>query len=362
MLNFPKFYSVILVCWAVAGKGLMGGLFFLGLFVFFPLQAFASPWVSPGDLLLRHDIQLLSDSGYLTSPSQSWPLPWADLRDVAAYSGQAESAGLEQALNRVRRRFRAASRLGLSQHGGADLNIHPQVFRDFSASPRESGEAFSAIHWLGWRFASQLQVEMVSGPDDGQRVRFDDSWVAATLGNWIVSFGAQDRWWGPGWDGSLILSTSARPVPALSFQRKQALPFNWPLLSFLGPWRLEGFVGQLEGDRAVSHAKLLGLRLSFKPWSDLEVGLSRTAQWGGNGRPENFTSLVNLILGRDNRGDSGINVNNEPGNQLGGVDWRLHTRLISSLDLAFYGQIVGEDEANGLPSRPIGLAGLEHAG
>ena len=25
-----------------------------------------------------------------------------------------------------------------------------------------------------------------------------------------------DRWWGPGWDGSLILSNNARPIPAIT--------------------------------------------------------------------------------------------------------------------------------------------------
>ena len=39
----------------------------------------------------------------------------------------------------------------------------------------------------------------------------DGSYIAARLGNWSASFGQVERWWGPGWDGSLILSTNARP-------------------------------------------------------------------------------------------------------------------------------------------------------
>ena len=39
----------------------------------------ASPWAIPGDLVLRHDIQILVDSGIINMPITTWPLAWGDI-------------------------------------------------------------------------------------------------------------------------------------------------------------------------------------------------------------------------------------------------------------------------------------------
>ena len=39
----------------------------------------ASPWSSPDDLLFRHDLQILVDSGALNIPISTWPLAWGDI-------------------------------------------------------------------------------------------------------------------------------------------------------------------------------------------------------------------------------------------------------------------------------------------
>ena len=57
---------------------------FLLLFMFILLSSQsqhiqASPWAIPGDLILRHDIQLLVDSGVINMPITTWPLAWGDI-------------------------------------------------------------------------------------------------------------------------------------------------------------------------------------------------------------------------------------------------------------------------------------------
>ena len=57
---------------------------FLLLFVFILLSnqsqhLQASPWAMPGDLILRHDIQLLVDEGVINIPITTWPLSWGDI-------------------------------------------------------------------------------------------------------------------------------------------------------------------------------------------------------------------------------------------------------------------------------------------
>jgi len=317
------------MCWRGGQfcRGTRAGLLLLVGLVFFTPPVFAAPWVGPGDPLFRHDLQLLADAGIFSAPLQSWPVSYVDVQQALSRDPGRLSAGLAEAYARVRRRFRAQRYPGLRRGSRVSLAAEPLRYRTFQATPRERIEAASWLDWLGDRVAARLEVQAVAGPDDGDRLRFDGSVLAVTLGNWIFTAGARDRWWGPGWDGSLLLSTSARPVPGIGFQRKQAKPFRWPLLSWLGAWKLEGFAGRLESGRAVPRAKLLGLRFSCRPSRDLEIGLSRTAQWGGEGRPEDLDSFFDLLLGRDNRGSDGITAANEPGNQLGGIDWRWRAPL-----------------------------------
>ncbi|MEL6215687.1 MAG: capsule assembly Wzi family protein, partial [Pseudomonadota bacterium] len=152
-----------------------------------------------------------------------------------------------------------------------------------------------------------------------------------------------------------------RPIPAFSVERNDTAPFRSKWLSWIGPWDASLVWGQLENDRAVPNARFLGLRVNFRPLQSLEIGLSRTAQWCGSGdRPCDLDTLVNLALGRDNRGD-GVDASNEPGNQLAGVDFRWAPKW-APLNGAVYGQFIGEDEAGGFPSRFLGQVGVEWTG
>ena len=119
--------------------------------------------------------------------------------------------------------------------------------------------------------------------------------------------------------------------------------------------------GQMEQERAVPNTKFFGFRLNFRPLPSLEIGLSRSAQWCGDGRPCDFDTFIDLLLGNDNVGSGGVSPGTEPGNQLAGIDFRWALTPLN-LPLALYGQFIGEDEAGGFPSRYIGQVGIEGAG
>ena len=53
----------------------------LGVFpaLVFSLNAEANPWLDTGDMKLRHELQMLSDSGMLDSPLTTWPLSSKDI-------------------------------------------------------------------------------------------------------------------------------------------------------------------------------------------------------------------------------------------------------------------------------------------
>ncbi|HET8710284.1 MAG TPA: capsule assembly Wzi family protein [Spongiibacteraceae bacterium] len=323
--------------------------------------ASAGPWAAPGDEELRHHLTVLADAKILTVPITTWPLPWAGIKqDLDKVDTTQLSDQVLWSLQYARFALDRQTRHGLRGSARVQLARSPQALRSFSDDRRERSEASASIDWMGDTFAVGLAGSAVEEPIDDKAFRPDGTYVAAVWGNWILSAGWQDRWWGPGWQSSLILSSSARPVPALALQRNFSDAFATPWLSWLGPWQFTTFAGRMDANAYIPHAKLLGARLTLKPFKSFELGVSRTAQWGGDGRPQSASSLWDLITGHDNAGSAGITKNNEPGNQLAGFDARWGFLAFSASN-AIYAQITGEDESGGLPSRNMYLAGVETA-
>lgn len=323
-------------------------------------QALAGPWIDSGDARLRHHIQVLADQGIITSPVTTWPLMWASIAgDINSASAKNLDPDTYWSLKHVKFAYKQQTR-SVNINASATVRSDVNPFGTFGNTQREKNEARGEIDLLGDRFAARLTGSYSNDPLDGDEFRADGSYLAFTLGNWAFSAGAIDRWWGPGWNSSLILSSNARPVPGLAIQRSQSTAFETPWLSWLGTWQLNAFAGQLESDRHIPDPYLLGTRFSFKPASQWEIGLTRTAQWGGEGRPQNWDSFKNLLLGKDNSGSGGIAADgsNEPGNQLAGIDIRYNFAWNQTHN-ATYIQYVGEDEAGSMPSRGIIQLGLE---
>ena len=328
------------------------------------------PFAEPGDPFLRHDLQLLRDSGLLNAPISTWPLSMGGLHAALhdAEAGEGQSAGARTALQRTRAWLEAQKQPGWSTSKW-ELAVRSDgpVLRSFLKTPREKQEAAVGASWLGNRFAGGLTVrggfdrsrDWRNREDDA--LRFDGSYFAARAGNYSFSFDQLDRWWGPGWDGSLILSNNARPVPALTSQRRIPKPFESRWLGWLGPWNATTFMGRMEDERT-RHPRpwLFGSRVDFAPTiaPGLEIGLSRTIQWGGRGRPNGLSTFVDAWLSQDNVGaNTGKDPATEPGNQLAGVDLRY--KLPEKTPVALYGQWIGEDEDKFMPNAIMNLYGIE---
>jgi hypothetical protein len=325
--------------------------------------AHADPWLAPGDEGLRADIQLLADAGILRGPVTTWPLSWPDIaRDVQSANEADLDANTAAALIRVRRLSRDASSDGFAGFGIRARGTNQATsLRGFEDTPREEGELALRASWLTNHMAFNLQGSVVADPEDGKELRADGSYIGVNVGNFMISAGFMERWWGPGWDGSLILSTNARPIPSLTLERNYTDPFKTRWLSWIGPWRASIAVGETEGeDVAVPDVKFLAARVNFKPRPWLEFGLTRTAQFCGGDRPCDWDTFTDVLFGRDNfvEGDDPLE---EPGNQMAGYDMRLRSPW-KALPVAFYTQWIGEDEAGGFPSKFIGQFGLEFWG
>jgi hypothetical protein len=320
----------------------------------------ADPWLAPGDEGIRHDIQLLADAGILRGPVTTWPISWPDIaRDAGGARAVNLDAATADALWRVQRLGRAAAARGFSGAGVRMAAAYkPAIVRGFAETPREEGEAGLRASWLGDHVALNLQATYAVDPDDDSSVRADGSYLGVNVGNFMISAGYMERWWGPGWDGSLILSTNTRPIPSVTLERNYTDPFRTPLLSWMGPWRASIAVGQAQGsEEAIRNVRFLAMRANFKPRPWLELGFTRTAQWCGGDRVCGFETFTDMLVGRDNQIENGT-TDTQPGNQMAGYDMRLRSPW-RPLPLAFYTQWIGEDEAGGLPSKFIGLFGLE---
>lgn len=322
--------------------------------------ASADPWLAPGDPGIRDDLQRLADAGIVHGPVTTWPISWPDIaRDVGAVSAEAVAdRGTLDALLRIQHLARRAAVRGVKTTLEARGAHEPIELRGFTDTPREPGEVRAGAGWLGRRFAANLSAAVIADPSDGKTFRADGSYLGVSVGNVTISAGYLDRWWGPGWEGGLILSTNARPMPTVTLERNYTDPFDVPVLRWLGPWRASLAVGEAEsGGVALARVRFLAARVNIKPRPWLEMSLTRTAQWCGDGRSCDWSTFTDLLVGRDNR-EAGQDPATEPGNQMAGYDVRLRSPW-RRLPLAIYSQWIGEDEAGGLPSKFIGQFGLE---
>lgn len=227
--------------------------------------------------------------------------------------------------------------------------------------PGRGGLRFQSIAVSQGALRGQVGVAWQRGREP--RLNFEGTAVALVLGlgdetgqsEFYAS--VQRRHWGPGWAGSLILDGAAPPIAAIGWRRAAVQASTSPWSSWLGPWGADIFVGRLQGHREPARPTIIGMRAQLTPTRRLDVGLSRAMQWGGRGRDESASSLFNALLGNDNVGFSGITAENEPGNQLAGVD--LRWLLDPASQTSVYAQVVGEDEAGHLPSRNMVLLGVD---
>lgn len=324
-----------------------------------------SLFLPANDARLRDDLSLLVDEGVINLPVNEWPLAREDVSQAVARVKHEDLHDL--ALQRTLSRVVAATTVpaDLADWRLREVSVtagHAGLLRNDSTLGRDNFELRATGGAATDRYGIQLSATGVIDPDDGQNLRLDGSEITVRWGNWLFSANQMDRWWGPGRDGSLILSTNARPMPALSLDRYRSLPVDLPVLRWLGPWRFSGFLGVMENDRAdVDRPAFMGMRLSFKPAPIFEFGMSRTAQFCGKGRRCDLKTFGRMLIGDDNIGIRGLpdDPDAEPGNQMAGFDVRIVSPF-KPLPLAVHAQLIGEDNSStGIPERYLGLFGAE---
>ncbi|MDW7646368.1 MAG: capsule assembly Wzi family protein [Desulfuromonadales bacterium] len=205
------------------------------------------------------------------------------------------------------------------------------------------------------RLGSLLSVEyrpvIVTTPEDEAEIDLLEGRVATMLGPWEISFGRQALWWGQGSQGTLLLTNNAQPLDMVRITNPVPVCLPW-IFEALGPFRFDAFWSRLEKGRVVPEPYFAGMRLNLKPFPWLEVGASRTTLFGGGGRPGVDVEQFITVLGGDNK----FSHNDDSGNSLAGLDWRLKIPALAQAEL--YGEWAGEDQHDRWPTKNALLLGL----
>ncbi|MEI1682673.1 capsule assembly Wzi family protein [Acinetobacter baumannii] len=310
---------------------------------------------------LRTDLNWLNQQGVINISTSTWPLSGDEIQRALSQAKVTHPAQ-QKVINSVLNALKADNDpVKVGAFAESDIKNIPQAFGDHQKSQYQGSLEFNAG---GENWDAKIRVNAEKDPqiDSGHDVNVEGSYVAGKLWNqWLVA-GQIPTWWGPGHDGSLIRGDASRPVYGVTAQRAVQNAFENKWLSWIGPWQYQLFAGQLDDYKAVPHAKLLGMRVTARPVPALEIGASRAIQIGGDGQPDSFKAYWNAVIGKDNGCTENSCVGEDnASNQLAGFDARLQLQPLFNIPVSVYGQYIGEDEAGGLPSKKMYLAGADYS-
>lgn len=313
----------------------------------FSFQALSEPWIDASDLYLKANIQLLADTGHIKTPVTTYPLMWSDIdRDLQNINSYALSDIEKNAYFHIKYQLKLAKNNNIILR--ASTASKGSKFTSFGDKNRYQHSVQAQLSYMTDSFAVKLAPGAAYTQDGKNEFIADGSYVAGFIGNWVISLGKQDRWYGPMWDSSFTLTNNAQPLPAVTLSRKSAIPVRIPFTEYEMPWTVTTFMGHMDDTRQVNNTLLWGFRLNFKPLPNLELGINRLAQWGGDGNPKGLDVFWNILIGKTNCGAGGLvcdENNPNPANQQAGFDWRYSFSLMQT-PISFYGNYLGEDGDN----------------
>jgi membrane-associated phospholipid phosphatase len=191
--------------------------------------------------------------------------------------------------------------------------------------------------------------------------RFDllDGYVGMEIGNWQITFGKQENWWGPDEGGAMLFSNNAEPIAMLKINRTK--PFTLPgFLSRLGPISAQYFLGRKSGDHWLFSSTtgftgtwaqpladqpfISGEKVSIKLSRNLEAGFTVTDLFAGAGEPMTLSRWLRAIIPVQN-GAPG--TSSDAGDARGGFDFSYRIPGLRNT-LTWYGDGFTDDEPSPL--------------
>lgn len=308
-----------------------------------------TPWAEQGDKQLRQDVETLKAFALIRGPVDSWPLPWSQIVEGVE---NAESAHVPPYVAAAAARLRANADYAEQDtryQATAGGTNRPALVRDFGYTAREKADvAVQVTNTLG-----NLTINYGVGyryHEVGDDYHFEPTSLVFRAGNWAIYGGYVPKYYGPGNDGALMYSNSARPFPKLGVQRLYPYKPRPKLLRWIGPWRFDFFGGVLDERRQDVKSPLeFGMRFSFEPGKGLEFGLNRSILICGGlgpnphivpGDPTGGTQCGVKPVGRALFPFFG---GTQPGDSLAGLDVA-YTRRLGPVAAKIYYEVEGEDK------------------
>ena len=314
---------------------------FLLLLIHIPMRDLeSSPWVPPDDVLVKHDLQILSDAGVLNIPINTWPIAWGDV----AYNlkiDNPENLAPETllSLQNIKQRLIEEEMGGISANAEIKVSKNPDQIMTFFDPVNTKKLAASSASYMSKNLAINLKYEKTNTYE-----LLDESYISLARGNYSMTLGSKKNWWGPGWMGSTVFSTNARPIRGLSIERNFSDPFQNRFLGILGNWDLAFILGDISNSNLTPDRRFTALRLGIRPKNNLEIGFSKSAIICDKGTGCGFSKIIDGVIGSDDVYD------------LNTIDYRVSGSFFD-IPFATYGQISGSSF-----SKSVGLFGLESWG
>ena len=300
----------------------------------------ASPWGTPDDVLLKHDLQILTDAGLLNIPLNTWPIAWGDVAyNLKADNPKELSPETLLSLQRIKQRLIEEQMGGISANAEIKVSNNPDRIMTFFDPVNVKKLAASNVSYMSKNLAINLKYEKTDVYE-----LLDESHISLARGNYSMTLGSKKNWWGPGWMGSTALSTNARPIKGLSIERNFSDPSQNRFFSILGNWDLAFILGDIKSINQAPDRRFTALRIGMRPKDNLEIGFSKSALICEKGSGCGLSKVIDGIIGSDEVYD------------LNTFDYRVSGSMFE-LPYAVYGQISGSTLSNS-----VGLFGLESWG
>ena len=324
MLYFKNFYLLVLILYSN---------FFL-----------STIWVEPKDELKVKKLELYSAKNNINIRTTTYPLNLNSLKNSTIYEASFLSKKIE--LNSlVDKYFKKTKNFNSS----ISLNAFSDdlMIRNLDDNWASKNSFILKNSYTKKNFSINLNLHFVEDTYDEKKILFNGSHISFSKWNLIFGIGFIDRWWGPTHDNNLILSNYAKPPVGIFINSLKGFEFSNRFLAPLGKIDFSLFINRLEKNRHVPKPFLLGTRVTFNPFNNLYLGLSRTIMIGGEGRSESFNSFYKAFFeagggsGEYERVD-GEYIGTNLSNQLGGYDIKYDIKFNENIATIYF-QRIGED-------------------
>lgn len=325
----------------------------------------------------RHHLQRLVDEAGLKITTAHWPLPSLAIQNALEDLPKDLSPSLVESKEFITKELRKLRWQGEAEAQFRNRSEAPVGFGE-NYTPGSSIKLTSAATEFGPNdlpIAARIGIRIEENPNSLQttftgwgkegriQAKLDDAALVTEISGINVQAYAHQNWWGPGWESSLINGSNIPPWMGVGIQRSEVKPSESKWLSWLGPWTFEFFVAQAQDPIVVANQPdgffFIGTRMTLKPWSWVEIGLTRDIQTAGTGRPSGITDILKTVFSGGNTHTFTGNSQQDLSNGVAGYDVRLNCP--KGVHCASYFQWMGEDSSgqSHLPNSFMTLAGLD---